>query len=399
MQWLLLSFQRAIKQIRGSFSWDLVKTMRELQAIHRLPEHRNVVHLYEVHREVDGNVHFVFEYMSQGSLHDLIERRLRQNLGPMPEEQARILLHQLLLGVQHLQTHGVIHRDIKPENILLSDNNGQLVCKVADFSVARHESEPLPITNYVSTRWYRAPEILLSATNYDSAVDIWAVGTVAFELLQNEPLFPGRDETDQLRLIFSCVGTPDTVGWLDGAKLLRRFSVDLWPELPSPAKILQHQSKLRQSNPVVSDFLVKLLQLNPSHRLSSTSALHHALFCSANAQDENKEEAALMGKSHATYLRGRHEAKRAIGASAVSSFSSCTTPVSQTFVNQRSKHLVTISPRPLDAALMSLGQAFPGGDAIGLKSSEKRSAALSPIADDATFNPYIKRKQPKKNHW
>jgi serine/threonine protein kinase len=390
----LLSLQRAIKQIRGSFSWDLVQTMRELQAIHRLPEHRNVVHLYEVHREVDGNVHFVFEYMSQGSLHDLIERRLRQNLGPMLEEEVRALLQQLLLGVQHLHTHGVIHRDIKPENILLSDNNGQLVCKVADFSVARHESEPLPITNYVSTRWYRAPEILLSATKYDSAVDIWAVGTVAFELLQNEPLFPGRDETDQLRLIFSCVGTPDTVGWLDGAQLLRRFSVDSWPELPSPAKILQHQSKLRQSNPVVSDFLVKLLQLNPSHRLSSTSALHHALFWSANAKDETKEEASWMDKGHATV---RHEEKRAFGVSAVSSFSSCTTPVSQTLVNQRSKHLVTISPRPLDAALMSLGQAFPGGVTIGLKSSDKRSAASSTIADE-TFNPYIKRKHPKK-HW
>jgi serine/threonine protein kinase len=390
----LLSLQRAIKQIRGSFSWDLVQTMRELQAIHRLPEHRNVVHLYEVHREVDGNVHFVFEYMSQGSLHDLIERRLRQNLGPMLEKEVRALLQQLLLGVQHLHTHGVIHRDIKPENILVSGNNGQLVCKVADFSVARHESEPLPITNYVSTRWYRAPEILLSATKYDSAVDIWAVGTVAFELLQNEPLFPGRDETDQLRLIFSCVGTPDTVGWLDGAQLLRRFSVDSWPELPSPAKILQHQSKLRQSNPVVSDFLVKLLQLNPSHRLSSTSALHHALFWSANAKDETKEEASWMDKGHAT---GRHEEKRAFGVSAVSSFSSCTTPVSQTLVNQRSKHLVTISPRPLDAALMSLGQAFPDGVAIGLKSSDKRSAASSPIADE-TFNPYIKRKHPKK-HW
>jgi serine/threonine protein kinase len=333
MHRLLLSLQRAIKQIRGSFSWDLVQTMRELQAIHRLPEHKNVVYLYEVHREVDGNVHFVFEYMSQGSLHDLIERRLRQNLGPMPEEEARVLLHQLLLGVQHLHTHGVIHRDIKPENILLSDDNGRLVCKVADFSVARHESEPLPITNYVSTRWYRAPEILLSATKYDSAVDIWAIGTVAFELLQNEPLFPGRDETDQLRLIFSCVGTPDTVGWLDGAQLLRRFSVDSWPELPSPAKILQHQSKLRQSNPVVSDFLVKLLQLNPSHRLSSTSALHHALFWSANEKDETKEEASLMEKGHATALHGRHEEKRAFGVSAVSSFSSCTTPVSQTLVN------------------------------------------------------------------
>ena len=178
--------------------------MRELQSVLRLPQHPNVVCLYEIHREKDSMVHFVFEYMPTGSLLDMIEHRFKHHLGPLPDMEVRCILQQLLAGVEHLHRNGVTHRDLKPDNILLDGR----VCKVADFSLARDLQEQGPITSYVSTRWYRAPEILLSSATYSTAVDMWAVGCIAAELYKLAALFQGRDEMDQLSLIFSCLGTP-----------------------------------------------------------------------------------------------------------------------------------------------------------------------------------------------
>lgn len=103
---------------------------------------------------------------------------------------------------------GFFHRDLKPENLLC---NGAELIKIADFGLAREIRSRPPYTDYVSTRWYRAPEILLRSTTYNSPIDIWAVGCIAAECYTLRPLFPGNSEIDQLFRICSVLGTPTKV--------------------------------------------------------------------------------------------------------------------------------------------------------------------------------------------
>jgi male germ cell-associated kinase len=257
--------------------------MRELQAVLRLPRHPNVVQLYEVHREFNGLVSFVLEYMPTGSLLDMMDSRVKKKLGPIPDTQVRCLVRQLLSGVQHLHQHGIIHRDLKPENILLAGS----VCKVADFSLAcQHDEEGQP-TTYISTRWYRAPEILLASKKYSSSVDIWAVGCIAVELYQLEPLFPGSDEIDQLRLIFTGLGTPNMVGWKEGSALLNAINVGSWHDstqaLVDSRTFLQdllsrNSTEDNRIDAMAVDFLLKMLLVDPTERIDAKHALDHKFF-------------------------------------------------------------------------------------------------------------------------
>lgn len=331
--------------------------MRELQSILRLPLHPNIVRLYEVHREKDSIVHFVFEYMSTGSLCDMMEHRFKHNVGPLPDTEVRGLLHQVLNGVKHLHDHGVFHRDLKPENILLK---GRL-CKVADFSLAREFEEKDPITSYVSTRWYRAPEILLASSNYSSAVDLFAVGCIAAELHKLTPLFPGRDEMDQLKLIFSFLGTPKTVGWQDGVALLQRlrFPVERWPEPDeTPRNVLQqwlcHEKSVHNddADDTVLDFLLRLLALDPSIRMNANEALEHHFFGGIDAAAMNSPEQAEAPSlvttriSENVVLDGGAAPLPSKPGEDSSSFSSSCTPTSVQQHYSFNKCLVTVSPPP-----------------------------------------------------
>lgn len=116
---------------------------------------------------------------------------------------------------------GFFHRDLKPENLLC---NGPDLVKIADFGLAREIRSRPPYTDYVSTRWYRAPEILLRSTNYNSPIDIWAVGCIAAECYTLRPLFPGSSEIDQLFKICSVLGTPSKDDWPEGMTLAAKLN-------------------------------------------------------------------------------------------------------------------------------------------------------------------------------
>lgn len=107
-------------------------------------------------------------------------------------------LYQLLRGLKYIHSAHVLHRDLKPSNLLLNANCDLKIC---DFGLARTMSETDFMTEYVVTRWYRAPELLLNCSEYTAAIDVWSVGCIFMELLNREPLFPGRDYVQQLRLI------------------------------------------------------------------------------------------------------------------------------------------------------------------------------------------------------
>ncbi|KAJ3222584.1 hypothetical protein HK099_002138 [Clydaea vesicula] len=175
----------AIKQMKQKYTkWEDCLALREVRSLKKLNNHENIVKLKEVLREKDGTLAFVFEYM-EGNLYQLI----KQNEGVRFTEQK----------VKHIM-------DMKPENLLTKGD----VLKIADFGLAREIRSQPPYTEYVSTRWYRAPEVILNQPNYSSPIDIWAVGAIMAEVFTLDPLFPGQSEIDQIHKICTVLGPPSS---------------------------------------------------------------------------------------------------------------------------------------------------------------------------------------------
>lgn len=201
------------------YSWEEAMSLREVKSLKKL-NHPNIIKLREVRRVASGHtlirlsafqvirendiLYFIFEYM-QENLYELMKDRDRY----FPESVIRNIIYQVLQGLSFMHKNGFFHRDMKPENIMC---NGTELVKIADFGLAREIRSKPPYTDYVSTRWYRAPEILLRSTSYNSPIDIWALGCIMAELYMLRPLFPGTSEMDQLFKIISILGTPNKVG-------------------------------------------------------------------------------------------------------------------------------------------------------------------------------------------
>lgn len=200
----------AIKRMkRKYYSWDEAMNLREVKSLKKL-NHANIVKLREVIREND-TLYFVFEYM-RGNLYQLIRDAERA----FPEPVLRNIVYQVLQGLAHMHRHGFFHRDLKPENLLCA---GPELVKIADLGLAREVRSRPPYTDYVSTRWYRAPEVLLHDTRYGAPIDLWALGCIMAELYTCRPLFPGNSEIDQLHKICAVLGTPDRDDWPEGYAL------------------------------------------------------------------------------------------------------------------------------------------------------------------------------------
>ncbi|XP_046388667.1 MAPK/MAK/MRK overlapping kinase-like isoform X2 [Ischnura elegans] len=174
----------------------------EIIALKKMGYHSNLLHLVETAFEpIPGYVVLVFELCDM-SLYDLLKNRKRG----LQENQVRGYTYQMLRGLEFIHNSGIFHRDIKPENILLKGN----VVKIADLGSVRAIHSSPPYTEYVSTRWYRSPECLLTTGFYGPKMDVWAVGCVFYELLTLKPLFPGSNEMDQISKIHSIIGVPNT---------------------------------------------------------------------------------------------------------------------------------------------------------------------------------------------
>lgn len=158
-----------------------------------------------------GRLYLISELFDQ-NMHEYIRHRKRH----LPEVRVKHFLYQLAKGLHHLHSHALFHRDLKPENILVrsdptlrhSHPSRADVVQLADLGSCTRISLQPPYSAYVSTRWYRAPETLLTAGHYGAKIDIWALGCVFYELLTLEPLFPGDTELDQLHRIHAVLGVP-----------------------------------------------------------------------------------------------------------------------------------------------------------------------------------------------
>ena len=191
------------------------KTPHQVKSILKLnppgrPPHPNIVTLLELFRDPKERLHMVFEHMSS----DVLQMIEKQNGVLFDEFVVQQIARQMVNGLAYMHAHGFFHRDLKPENLLC---DGPGIVKIADFGQAREIRARPPFTDYVSTRWYRAPEVCLGATNYNSAVDVWGVGTVIYELLTLQVLFPGTSTIDQLFKIAELIGPITEKNWSEGA--------------------------------------------------------------------------------------------------------------------------------------------------------------------------------------
>ncbi|KAJ1389385.1 kinase-like domain-containing protein, partial [Ochromonadaceae sp. CCMP2298] len=189
----------AIKCMKNRFeSIDQVNNLREIQALRRLSPHEHVITLEEVlYDQPTGRLALVFELMD-ANLYELIKGR-RHYLDPA---LIKSYLWQLIKALDHMHKKGIFHRDIKPENILIeSSTEVGRGLKLADFGSCRGIYSKQPYTEYISTRWYRAPECLLTDGYYGPEMDMWGAGCVMFEITSLYPLFPGSNEVDQISRI------------------------------------------------------------------------------------------------------------------------------------------------------------------------------------------------------
>eukprot|EP01121_Diplochlamys_sp_Union-15-3_P015179 TRINITY_DN495_c0_g2_i1.p1 TRINITY_DN495_c0_g2~~TRINITY_DN495_c0_g2_i1.p1 ORF type:complete len:278 (-),score=22.71 TRINITY_DN495_c0_g2_i1:3-836(-) len=195
----------ALKKIFDAFqnATDAQRTFREIMFLQELSDHDNIIKLYDVYKaENDKDIYLVFAFM-ETDLHAVIRANILEDV------HKRYIIYQLLKAIKYMHTGNVLHRDLKPSNILL---NSECHVKVADFGLARsiEISGPAPpvLTDYVATRWYRAPEILLGSPKYTKGVDMWSIGCILGELLGGKPMFPGTSTMNQLDRIIEVVGPP-----------------------------------------------------------------------------------------------------------------------------------------------------------------------------------------------
>lgn len=189
----------AVKKFIESEDDKMVKkiALREVRMLKQL-HHENLVNLLDVFRR-KRRLFLVFEFVD----HTILEELERNPMG-LDELSCQKCVWQVLRGIEFCHGHNIIHRDVKPENVLVSRAG---VVKLCDFGFARTLAGPGEVyTDYVATRWYRAPELLVGDTSYGKAVDVWAIGCLLGEMLTGEPLFPGDSDIDQLYHITKCLG-------------------------------------------------------------------------------------------------------------------------------------------------------------------------------------------------
>ncbi|KAE9588558.1 putative protein-serine/threonine kinase CMGC-CDK-CRK7-CDK9 family [Lupinus albus] len=260
----------ALKRVRfDSLDPESVKFMaREILVLRRL-DHPNVIKLEGlITSQTSRSLYLVFEYME----HDLTGLSSDPSI-KFSEPQVKCYMQQLLSGLDHCHSRGVLHRDIKGSNLLI-DNNG--ILKIADWGLATFfdSNHSVPMTSRVVTLWYRPPELLLGVSHYGVAVDLWSTGCILGELYSGRPILPGKTEVEQLHKIFKLCGSPPEEYWF---KLRLRHSTAFRP----PHHYRRCVAETFKECPSVAVKLIEtLLSVDPAHRGTAATALTSEFFSS-----------------------------------------------------------------------------------------------------------------------
>ncbi|KAA8532384.1 hypothetical protein F0562_032361 [Nyssa sinensis] len=239
--------------------------IREVSLLKEL-KHENIIRLLDI---LGGKRHvsLVFECM------DCDLRKFMQTF-PSAAKDPEIIksfLHQILCGVECCHSYKIIHRDLKPPNLLIDTRNN--IVKIADFGLARDIDVPLKAyTNMEATRRYMAPEMLFDSGQYSTPADVWSVGCIFAEMVNHRHIFPGDCVASQLHEIFRIMGTPNEEIW-PGV-------TSVYPSIDSIDKFLPQDlaKEVPSLEPDGVDLLSKMLQLDPSKRITARDARRHAYF-------------------------------------------------------------------------------------------------------------------------
>ena len=266
----------AIKVLKKKYrKLDQCYELREVQSLQKLCKeslssqkgYDNIIKLKEIiFEKKNGKLSLVFEYM-ETDLYELMKKRSPNRL---TEDEIKDITYQMLLGLFHMHKYGFFHRDMKPENLLLT---GKKV-KIADFGLAREIRSIPPFTEYVSTRYYRAPECILRSQNYNSPVDIWAVGCIMAEMYMHPmPLFYGASEKEVFIKICTTLGSPNKSNWHEGVNQASKIGMK-YPQSSGTdlANIVIGAS------PEAIDLMKQMLKWAPNARATAASLLNHPFF-------------------------------------------------------------------------------------------------------------------------
>jgi len=266
---------------------DAMRTLREMKICRHMIGHENVVKLFEIipPTTCDENineVYMVFEWMA-GDLSKFIRS------GALQDTHVMGFTYQIIAALKYIHSAGIMHRDMKPSNILVNPKGD---IKLADFGLAiGMTGQSHQLINYVVTRWYRAPELLLDQKNYGPAIDMWSTGCILGEMLARRPLFRGNSSKDQLRLILSLIGKPkpDDVEFVDKPRY-KEMLLKMQEKAAIPWAKIFHKAQ-----PDVLDLLDKLLQFSPDKRIDATDSLSHPYFASLHNPQYEPDCKELFG--------------------------------------------------------------------------------------------------------
>ncbi|KAG0604358.1 hypothetical protein M758_10G165900 [Ceratodon purpureus] len=262
----------AIKKIGNAFQNNTTarRTLREILLL-RHTEHDNIIPIRDI--IVPANIEdfhdaYIANELMDTDLHQIVRST------KLDEYHCQFLLYQLLRGLKYIHSANILHRDLKPSNLLINCNDCLL--KICDFGLARTSAEDDFLTEYVVTRPYRAPELLLGSRMYTAAVDMWSVGCIFMEMLTGQPLFPIRSRQEHpvnhLKLITELLGTPDAsdLSFLQNPDARQRIQMALLGQERKPLI-----SRFPQTTAIACDLAEKMLRFNPSNRITAEEALAH----------------------------------------------------------------------------------------------------------------------------
>ncbi|KAG8720461.1 MAP kinase Pmk1 [Ceratobasidium sp. 394] len=282
----------AIKKITPfDHSMFCLRTLREIKLLRHF-QHENIISILDLLKPAsleDFKEVYLVQELMETDMHRVIRTQ------ELSDDHCQYFIYQTLRALKALHSANVLHRDLKPSNLLLNANCDLKLC---DFGLARSALPPPSsaandastfMTEYVATRWYRAPEVMLTFKEYTRAIDIWSVGCVLAEMLSGKPLFPGRDYHHQLSLILEVLGTPslDDFYAINSAR-----SREYIRALPFRKK--KNFSQLfPNANPLAVDLLEKCLTFNPKRRIDVVQALAHPYLEPYHDADDEPEAPPL----------------------------------------------------------------------------------------------------------